>query len=1148
MSLKRVTENPTIADTLLFDIATPGFDGCFAADPYKVDTVKVYYVHRDTANGTPGDYKIKREDESLKAELALAKKAACVGTPTVSQLENIARLEERISASATEESLYFTQAVAVATFGEGSTFPAWLSTDTENALLKHIEEDEDGNIQYGRFTLEWNPKGMREGDYFICWSWTPNPSGDKLSNTMHFSLDADEQLTSSIPSHFTKESKYITLLERYTPELFKMRMMPNDLSPKVIRGLNGSVARGFTFLENMANQIVDLQDANSTHESLLQLLGNNFGMTLRSGDPTLWRRQVKRAVPLFKKKGTLGGLSEALAQSGIKLNKLTRLWQVKSKRFHQEAFEITEDSGVEFELAKEHVGDEATIYIRRSDEQEWSEVEDDSKYEIDGQSFVWLDDTIEVGDWVRVNYQTSEFADSADETLERYILSLDLADDRDERHQTYPLKNWNTRLLPEDDALFDDIIKTRHPFHDPVIWGWVRTEFPYSENIYNMEEYNGSSRESTSPCDIDRDFVDPCVNGVSSKFTLDLEIENLSSDRISEAQEIVKEYTPFHSSLHSINLFGSLNEFVQPPVEEINALIRFNHEEITVANAQNVFNRSMRKATANQDTFDYDGSSFQFTLSERPDLPADEEFVVELNRANESNWQEISLDNVELTATAAGSSTAPGYLNWIGHQLASPFLLGIGDKIRITYRVLPLLVARDADANPDMEALTQKTILPGYTNVSGTIKNNRIVLFSPDHSLSSIGVDEDEDYTLLEVLAPSDSAGSYKISNASNHYATVDKSDPNDDAGFTFRLSNEVIRATSNAAVFQDDQFIFTVPEVLWSEYQIKTQWDVDNEAGYSGGPWRLTLPTGTYDILDMLPDNSLVLLDDGTLPATTASNLSYTLKTDTNVTVKTGNTGKRTVIRRGRLDLSGINVLVRGSLKAMASMTSLSGHLCHSNYYVLHGGSQYRVEFVPGEPHQLYMYGYTGGNASGITAVVYQRLLDNAMGYFQYEGTTLISSTNLESALTLLDENGEITDDQAANNLKYNYLLLVPTDSGPGYYAISDIQGTTIVLAGPKYDWTLGGTSINFGVVKFSKINAAINSQGYPPVSGHKFNFLDRSGKAIFHIQTEEPETPPALMAAALNRSKKDQVSEVVSQSESISFEIETREVNEEQ
>ena len=61
MGIKRITENPTIADTIIFDILTPNevisgieLDSespnqpeCFEADPFKVDDVKIFYIERE---------------------------------------------------------------------------------------------------------------------------------------------------------------------------------------------------------------------------------------------------------------------------------------------------------------------------------------------------------------------------------------------------------------------------------------------------------------------------------------------------------------------------------------------------------------------------------------------------------------------------------------------------------------------------------------------------------------------------------------------------------------------------------------------------------------------------------------------------------------------------------------------------------------------------------------------------------------------------------------------------------------------------------------------------------------------------------------------------------------------------------------------
>ena len=137
---------------------------------------------------------------------------------------------------------------------------------------------------------------------------------------------------------------------------------------------------------------------------------------------------------------------------------------------------------------------------------------------------------------------------------------------------------------------------SRHPYHDFITYGKIRTEFAYSENIYNMEEYNGSIRNSKVPCDIDRDFIDPCSYCISSNYNVDLEIENLSDDRIFEAKEVLIEYTPFHSVLHSFNFIGNFNEFIESPREELEILLTYKQNDFVIAGeSQMYFNRNMMK-------------------------------------------------------------------------------------------------------------------------------------------------------------------------------------------------------------------------------------------------------------------------------------------------------------------------------------------------------------------------------------------------------------------------------------------------------------------------------------------------------------------------------------------------------------------------
>ncbi len=339
MAIKTIDESPTIADRIVFSILTPDSNGCFFANPFKVGNVTIYFIERNFVSPNFGEYEKELVDSDLLEELTAAKEAAC-DDPSFENLEEVVRIQEEIRLSKEVNKFTFKDARPVAVFGDEET-PAWIETDVENALITNVEEDENGDPVFGRFVLEWEPVGQREGDYFICWTWSPVVVGDELKAHSQFALEGATQINTAIPTHVTDPEKYPTLQDRYLPEMFKTTISDDDLTPQVIQGLNLSVAAGFTVLENMTNQIVDLLDANALHEGFLPFLSNLFDLKLKSEDPTRWRRQIKRAVPLFKKKGTLNGLEEAFEQAGMELKKFTRLWQVKSAYTFQEAFDVT---------------------------------------------------------------------------------------------------------------------------------------------------------------------------------------------------------------------------------------------------------------------------------------------------------------------------------------------------------------------------------------------------------------------------------------------------------------------------------------------------------------------------------------------------------------------------------------------------------------------------------------------------------------------------------------------------------------------------------------------------------------------------------------------------------------------------------------
>lgn len=592
MALKNYTDEPRITDTILLKVETTDTSGCLI-DPYKINSVTVYYVERNFLGNNYGEYDYQIQDVDIKTQLDAAVADACL-SPTPENLALVVNLQEKLSSSTTSIPYHYKESIPVQVFGTPS-YPAWLSTDISNSLFSQ-SVDEDDNPIVGKYEFEWEPDGsIREGNFFLCWTWTPLIAGEQLSSHMPFNVVGDPKAVTTIPTHVAPEDKYDTLLERYLPEMYKTYLTDNDLTPDVTYQLNKAVGSGFTIMENFANQIIDLFDANALHESLLMYLSNLFDLRLKSDDPTLWRRQIKEAIPLFKKKGTLEALTSAFAQSGMILNSFTQHWQLASKYTHQESFRV--QSSASFVLDKKSIvlpidEDNFGLWIRRQGDSDYVEYSSDYvTFEIDETcndkvTMTWIGDQLSSspvdlfeGDIVRVLYQYNEIPNPSEQQLEDYFRSLPLLDNRDEFSQEFPPKNWNIRIIDENDPLFAVLVPVKNPFADPLIFGYVRTEFAYSENIYNMEEYNGSTRPSYDACNIDKSFIDPCGACIGSSYSVDIGVQDLCNDRMIEAQDVLQEFMPFHARLQTINFTGEVNEFVQPPVESIDFLIHVDRTE-----------------------------------------------------------------------------------------------------------------------------------------------------------------------------------------------------------------------------------------------------------------------------------------------------------------------------------------------------------------------------------------------------------------------------------------------------------------------------------------------------------------------------------------------------------------------------------------
>lgn len=1018
MATKTINQKPRITDTILFEIKTPDVSGNYSVDPWKVNNVKIYFLERDFTSPNFGEFETYHDN--VQAEAALLKaETAYRHTPNDRTLTALEEARIALEAKRTANTFYYKDSVNIHTVGD-ALYPAWLSSDTDNAFLNHITTDADDFPLYGHFTYEWRPQGsIREGDYIVCWTWMPNPSGSTLSAHEFFHVEANPSEVITTPAHLTKDGKYETLLERYLPEVYKSQLTEEDMTPLVTKQLNEAVAEGFTFLEDMANQIVDLFDANALHESMLMYLSNLFNLRLRSQDPTLWRRQIKEAVSLFKKKGTLVGLRQVFSQSGMLLNKYTQYWQVVSPYTWQESF-LVSDSNV-FTLEKIVIEpidpNNFGVWLRRAGEETYEQVSNDSvefstNYGFD-MTMTWVGDDLYEGDIVRVLYQYRMIPNSTAQTHENYIKNLPLADLRDEGDFVYPPKNWNVRLISEEDPMFSVLIPVRHPFADPLIFGHIRTEFAYSENIYNMDEYNGSIRPSLDVCHIDPDFTDPCGACLSSMYSVDVGVENLTNDRMLEVQDILKEYMPFHAQIHTINFTGEVVEFIPSPVEELEILVMMHHVESVLSGMVNSsFHRAME-----------DGLS---------------------------NWR-INRDDLADKNTVYSEGTATGY-------------------------------------------------------------NNEAVFVAIDHRLNGLGVIPYSNY--LEILPPAVNAGGYNVSTVVGNTARIesDVTEPLDESLFTFNLSNVLYKNTV-AIIEQNDLFTFTDPTIDFATEGVKTEWDLVNTPSYTGDAWSILIPdySETPYTIEDIRNGTLYLAGDNQLPTTTTSLIAYSLLNGQGVTVATSTSGILTVERRAKVDLKSPNLEIDLYVKV--------------GDYLVYEGEEFKITTIEGL--DVYISGWSYGDVGGAHIETRRRLIENGYGHFGYRGMYIVTTTDHEADLEVVNGTHPPSDILDDSHFKENFVIKI----GDDYYRVTEWNGTTIKISGKYQNWPRTGSSINYDIIHFEK--KAVN------VRWLVFDHLDRDGHDVIVREVYDDVTRNVAIVA-LESGNSSGIQENVSQEESISFVIE--------
>jgi hypothetical protein len=930
--------------------------------------------------------------------------------------------------------------------------PAWFSDSTD--LITKTNS-------IGHFEFTWNPVGMREGDYFICWSWVPKIGQGLFSDNIKFSLNSSNAVSTTSPAHHTAPDKYETLLDRYLPEMYKVMLTDSDRSPDVLKKFNDSIAQGFTVLEDIGNQIVDLLDSNAVGEYMMTYLSNTLDVKLKSQDPTLWRRQIKEAVPLYKRKGTLGSLKDSFSQAGMRLINLENFWQITSPFLNQDSFFVSEtdtfklskkpaDVMIENGKIKKDYEDYFKIYLTKNNSMESTNV-DISKIKVFeneyGEYFVQVSDVdfnnckvgrpsfLCPGDIVRFSYYFNMPSNDLEKSVDDHIKNLQLVDEREEKNiideqsvLTIPLKNWNVRLLSENDPMVSSILTKRHPFIKNIVFGKIRTEFPYSENVYNMDEYNGSMRDSLDPCDIDKDFLDSCSYCRSGKFDIDLEVENLSNDRLSEVKEIISENTPFHSIIKTINLYGGQNEFVAPPIEDYDILIESTNQESVVAGATQLW---------------FYRNKLQNQLKDRSDM-ASKELVF-----------------------------------------------------------------------------------------SGNLKfyNEKIVLFSGDLNLADIPISEN---CYIEVTSGLNS-GEYRVNRSGSSVVVIDAPEPLSVAPFNFKLYNKLFNYDTEF-VTKDDIVELSDNSIYFKDLNIAT-------VSRSESPTPTPLPTDgryvriningsnyNFDIIEILPNNKLLLNNNNNLITGNLSNKTYSILDGNLNAIKVNNENTT----------STCDVYHSNRSKIKFNNVDKMSILNKNNNYVFFtvSGNNYLCKIIgysEGD-NVLYIDTYNGSNLGSTDLEYRQILLPSSEGYFAHMGLKALAPANLEQTLSIVNgKNSNSSVKTMSDNFKEDFSILVKEvysdpyinlNSGDNYYFISEIDGATIWLAGLFENFgteETEGFEMEVEIYKHLKTNAVVD-EDYLSLPQEQFS-IDRSGKEIFRKTVKD----------------NSGVKNYISQKEGISFEITT-------
>jgi hypothetical protein len=427
----------------------------------------------------------------------------------------------------------------------------------DGGFVGDLELIYDENVEVPFF---WDESNANPGEYVAFWE----------GGNFKFFVK-EKQFYPNIDKKFDSKTKYRLLIDRYMPRMFGFVITPNDITPEVVNALNDAVIPGFAFLDDAIENLLLSFDLKTNNDHVLQLLAGYSGTKLK-GEQKYWLSQVKNANKIRKKKGTKEGLELALKSVGAELIKITHFWSFTSKfvrtcSFKQPPFILpTPLAGNDF----------LKVWNNDKETDEFDIVE--SK---DGLTTL----SIEPEGVVRIQYLQK---DNPDQELEKYLLSQPLADRRNEKDQIFPPKNWDTRLIAEDDENFKKFFQEDHPYVDPIVFGKIQSTFLYGENVYNRETFSGGEKDSTSPRDIDENFVDKC-DGRTSQIDVTVKVPNIAYKNI--INEILTELLPFHATIKVLKLMVENSEILMNSTDNIFTTIRvkdyINLEPVEILNKKN---------------------------------------------------------------------------------------------------------------------------------------------------------------------------------------------------------------------------------------------------------------------------------------------------------------------------------------------------------------------------------------------------------------------------------------------------------------------------------------------------------------------------------------------------------------------------------